>query len=342
MQDGASGSMVEQAILSPPLLENHDMASWQNTVDKVAIVFGWDVTIHGHLQLGQALREAPARGGEVTYTEQRQPFIIRRSPERSGVGEKSRLPLLLRLICTTPGLPRAPRVVIIARCDLWQPWGCCQREVHGSEVTTSRFSNSALIHGLCSYHWAGHKSSPATCTQSWHSFSSCRGSSPSLGGFPANSWLGRTPLSSPRPPGSSRAFHVRSLSLALESKVRLGCESIGPTPRPLRMVGARLSSVSTCRGGTSSQKSRVTPITFTSVRSNAGGPFRQSYARRLLSHPTTPRHAFPVLFPLTSRPAIAAAFVFQAALWYIGIYLVYIYLVYRRGARIQLVMGECS
>ncbi|XP_027636237.2 FYN-binding protein 2 isoform X2 [Falco peregrinus] len=47
------------------------------------------------------------------------------------------------------------------------------------------------------------------------------------------------------PPGRTR----RSLSLALESKVRLGCESIGPTPRPLRMVGARLSSVSTCRGG---------------------------------------------------------------------------------------------
>ncbi|XP_037260678.1 FYN-binding protein 2 isoform X3 [Falco rusticolus] len=132
------------------------------------------------------------------------------------------------------------------KTTIWPPG---RTRVHGSEVTTSRFSNSALIHGLCSYHWAGHKSSPATCTQSWHSFSSCRGSSPSLGGFPANSWLGRTPLSSPRPPGSSRAFHVRSLSLALESKVRLGCESIGPTPRPLRMVGARLSSVSTCRGG---------------------------------------------------------------------------------------------
>lgn len=85
---------------------------------------------------------------------------------------------------------------------------CPFPQEHGSEVTTSWFFNSAWIHGLCSYHWAGHKSSPTTCTQNQHSFSSCHNCSLSLGDFPANSQLGRTSLSSLRPPGSSRAFHV--------------------------------------------------------------------------------------------------------------------------------------
>lgn len=63
------------------------------------------------------------------FIEQHQLFTIRCSPERSRARGKSRLPLLRCLIYTAPRLHCATRAVIIAWCDLWQPWGCCQREV---------------------------------------------------------------------------------------------------------------------------------------------------------------------------------------------------------------------
>lgn len=43
MQDRASGSVVEQVILFPPLLESHDMTSWQEKDDVPAVL----VPAHG-------------------------------------------------------------------------------------------------------------------------------------------------------------------------------------------------------------------------------------------------------------------------------------------------------
>lgn len=105
-------------------------------------------------------------------------------------------------------------------------------------------------------------------------------------------------------------FPQLSSSLALESSTRLGWESIGPTPESGRDAWGRVFPDAHVQRENVHPQVVYPTITFKSVERNLGHV--QTCTRSLPSGPTHQRHALSVPFPLTSRLAIAAGFLFRA------------------------------